>query len=122
MKSKMKVGDGLLKFIRTERHEKLSVISMEMVIEGVRRDEMTEGDGVKNWTKTIPCTVQIDAKLTFGAYKKHLLCCDLTEYIAQFDWQFYIQFVFYSCNYYVLCIFIFLSLSVSDQYAFLCIF
>jgi hypothetical protein len=43
LKSKMKVGDSLLKFIRTERHEKLSVISIQMVVEGVRRDEMIEG-------------------------------------------------------------------------------
>jgi hypothetical protein len=35
LKSKLKVGDGLLKFIRTERREKLSVISIDMVVGGV---------------------------------------------------------------------------------------
>jgi hypothetical protein len=54
LKSLMKVGDGLWKFIRTERHEELSVISIEMMVKRLRRDEMTEGSGVKdekNWTK-----------------------------------------------------------------------
>jgi hypothetical protein len=32
LQSKMKVGDGLLKFITTERHEKWSVISIETVV------------------------------------------------------------------------------------------
>jgi hypothetical protein len=47
----MKFGDGLLKFIRTERHKKLSVISIDMVVDTVRRDEMTK-EAVKRMKRT----------------------------------------------------------------------